>query len=321
MKSHKVSFEKFNYFLRPAKQLERKLLIEALHRLTTIDLNMSDYRYIGFGSVYYADFILFHKYLYISKMTCLERELIPKRMQFNKPYKFIDLKMIPASQYISSIGKSCPLFIWLDYDTSLELTMLEDIDGFIQKVPVNSIIVVTVDARANLPEEEDDLSWTSHERTREIVNYFNQHFRNYIGNNLIADDISEKNFPIILATILKNKIEESMQGRNDLNFQQLFNFIYADNAPMLTLGGMIRDAEDGNNIIQSCFKDIEYISEGVEPINIAVPPLTDRERKWIDSHLVGNNRYKNIPFEIDDDFIEAYKMYAKHYPTYQEIIM
>ena len=59
------SFSRFNYLLRPSKQVERKLFIEALHRLALGNFRIHEYTYLGFGSPYYADFILFHKYLYI----------------------------------------------------------------------------------------------------------------------------------------------------------------------------------------------------------------------------------------------------------------
>src|SRR5208337_456544 len=89
------SFEKFNYLLRPCKQVERKLFIEALHRMSMFSHRypIKDYTYIGLGSVYYADFILFHKYLYVDSMICAEASDIPKRMDFNKPFDFVILKM------------------------------------------------------------------------------------------------------------------------------------------------------------------------------------------------------------------------------------
>ena len=61
------SFEKFNYLLRPSKQVERKLLIETMHHLAASGYPIYKYTYVGLGSIYYADFMLFHKYLYINK--------------------------------------------------------------------------------------------------------------------------------------------------------------------------------------------------------------------------------------------------------------
>ena len=74
------SYEKFNYLLRPSKQVERKLFIETLHRLRDADYPICSYTYVGLGSIFYADFILFHKYLYIDRMICAERDEVERRM-------------------------------------------------------------------------------------------------------------------------------------------------------------------------------------------------------------------------------------------------
>ncbi len=96
MGSRKIrSYEKFNYLLRPSKQVERKLFIEALHHLRTAGYPVYDYTYLGLGSVFYADFVLFHKYLYIDRMVCAEKDEIAPRMKFNKPFGFV--KLVPKS--------------------------------------------------------------------------------------------------------------------------------------------------------------------------------------------------------------------------------
>jgi len=64
------SYEKVNYQLRFKKQIERKIIIETLHYLHCIPIEK--YHYLGLGSVYFADFILFHKYLHIKKMTSID---------------------------------------------------------------------------------------------------------------------------------------------------------------------------------------------------------------------------------------------------------
>ena len=59
------SYEQINYSLRPAKQIERKMLIEAFRNLTEFG-DIGSYRYIGFGSIYFSDFNQVHKSLGIT---------------------------------------------------------------------------------------------------------------------------------------------------------------------------------------------------------------------------------------------------------------
>src|SRR4051812_40176503 len=87
-----ASYERVNYLLRPSKQVERKLFVETLHRLCTAGYQIANYTYLGMGSVYFADFLLFHKYLYIDRMVCAERTA-PRRMRFNLPFKFVQLRL------------------------------------------------------------------------------------------------------------------------------------------------------------------------------------------------------------------------------------
>src|SRR5580765_817145 len=99
------SYEKFNYLVRPAKQIERKLLIEGLHQLSACGFHIRQYRYVGFGSPFYADFVLFHKYLYIEDMLCVEASDIRRRMRFNKPFPKVALHMGKVSQVIPKLDR------------------------------------------------------------------------------------------------------------------------------------------------------------------------------------------------------------------------
>src|ERR1017187_1505316 len=114
------SFKQFDYSLRPSKQVERKLMIEVLLKLSTAGYDISEYGYWGFGSPYYVDYVMFHKYLFIEKMVCVEWGAIERRMRFNKPFKFIKLKLGPWNKHIRSIRLTEKLLVWLDYDRSLD---------------------------------------------------------------------------------------------------------------------------------------------------------------------------------------------------------
>src|SRR5437879_6001532 len=121
------SFKQFHYGLRPSKQVERKIMIEVLLRLSNVGYSLSDYTYLGFGSPYYVDFVMFHKYLFIENMICVEWGDIEKRMKFNKPFKFIKLLLGALLTHIPRIQPTKKYLVWLDYDRSLDLEILKDI--------------------------------------------------------------------------------------------------------------------------------------------------------------------------------------------------
>lgn len=315
------SFEKFNYALRPSKQVERKLLIETFHRLGQANYNIARYTYLGLGSVYFVDFVLLHKYLYIDDMICVEREKIPKRMEFNRPYQFIKIEMRQIAEVIPFLDATRRYLVWLDYDSSLTPEILDDIDGFVQSLKLGSILVITVDARAQLPEEEDTPSLSEDDRYAEVYKFYRQHFEKYAGGPIQAADLGEKSFPELLARMIRAKIAESMRGRPDCEFNQLFNFLYADNAPMLTIGGLIERDGRADHLWDGCLKGLEYLTRGEVPVEITVPPLTERERQWIDGKLDKSAGSTGLPFELEPIMVKAYRRFARHYPSYHEAVV
>ena len=190
------SFNKFNYWLRPSKQVERKILIDKMLGLAHCGYRISDYRYLGFGSIYYVDFIMFHKFLSIQSMDCVEHSTIPRRMRFNKPYKFIKLRLRPYAQFACKIRTRIPYLVWLDYDYPVTDNLLLDIDGTMQRLKRGSIFLVTVDGRARLPNDHAQApilqTMNDQKRVAYLVNHFQQTLGHYIdGGEVTANDLDE----------------------------------------------------------------------------------------------------------------------------------
>jgi len=111
----KPSFENINYMFRPKKQIERKIFIELFQKIQhALNTNISEYQYIGLGSIYYYDFILFHKYLNIKDMVSLDDKDYPNRFEFNKPFDFITFKQMLTTEFLSNNEIDKRSFIWFD---------------------------------------------------------------------------------------------------------------------------------------------------------------------------------------------------------------
>ena len=65
------SYMKVRYDLRPAKQVERRMIIDALHKLARAGVDISRYQYTGMGSIHFVDFVLFHKMLVLVRCGML----------------------------------------------------------------------------------------------------------------------------------------------------------------------------------------------------------------------------------------------------------
>lgn len=312
----KRSFEKFSYLLRPSKQVERKLFVEALHRLRAVGYDFSTYKYLGLGSVFYADFVLFHKYLYVDDMLCCEVADIPKRMKFNLPYEFVDLKMNSIAEVLPSVSQDRKHLAWLDYDVPFSASVEEDVRDVVSKLCPGSIIVVTVDAEPRHPDRAQDRKLSARQRRKKVLEYYSK-YNDILGHDLTADEVTDEGLPETLARILRATIDGRAARRGDVRYWQLFSFRYADGAQMVTIGGLLDDESAKARLDQSGIYELDFVTAGDTPVEISVPPLTTREKLWLDQNSHGNSR---LPFEIDPVFVQAFRKYRRHYPTYSESV-
>ena len=107
-KEKKPSYRTVNYLLRLKKQIERKIIVDILKKLDKhATINIEEYVYFGLGSIYFADFSLFHRFLGIKDMISLELppgaiqdQSQPRRFFFNRPYKFIELEFMFSTELL-----------------------------------------------------------------------------------------------------------------------------------------------------------------------------------------------------------------------------
>jgi hypothetical protein len=312
------SFLKFNYALRPAKQVERKMLVEALLRLASCDYPIHDYTYLGFGSVYYADFQVFNRYLYIDSMICVEAGDIPKRMAFNRPLGDIELRMERLAETIPCLDRDRRYFAWLDYDVPLCRDVLSDVRSLTAILAPGSILVVTVDAEARVRFEPpyDDLNA---DQIRELrVAELAEELDAFV--DISVADYDNSTLPDRFAEALASAIRQEASDRGDVQFSQLFNYKYRDGAQMLSLGGVLDHPERVAALETDDFMRWEHLNQDTSPAMIAVPPLTANERLELEHWVTTVTGAGELPFELDDNLVAAFAKYRRYYPQYFESI-
>lgn len=318
------SFKQFNYSLRPSKQVERKIMIEVLLRLSKVGYDLTDYCYLGFGSPYYVDFVMFHKYLFMENMTCVEWSDVPRRMRFNKPFKFIKLKMGALSKYIPSMRPNKKYLVWLDYDRPLDTEMLQDIDGCLVRLARKSIFLITIDARPKLSGDfESDLRQKTTEQQEELtLKVYKEWFSRYVGEEITREMVSRMHVTPLFYEVVLERIRQTLSRRGSaLRFLQIFYYAYKDGAPMFTLGGIV-GAEDDQQILQgNGILTHRFVRTGPKYLEISVPPLTVREKYWLDSRLDEALTTGQLHFELEEELLENYRRFYKEYPTYMEALL
>ena len=119
-----------NYQLRPAKSVERKMICNLIKQIQVLG-GLVDFRYIGMGAKYFADFMLIHHQFGTTKMISIEaKKELKNRYEFNKPLGFIEMKYGFTTEMLPQIDEwdKQNNLIWLDYDGPFTDDVLDDIE-------------------------------------------------------------------------------------------------------------------------------------------------------------------------------------------------
>ena len=326
------SFTRINYKLRPAKSVERKMMGEAVMKLSVF-YPLRSYQYVGFGSIYFADFSLFHKALGIGTMISIEHDPLAKsRVEFNKPFACIDVKFNPSTVVLPTIDLNVPSIIWLDYDGKLDTNVLSDINTVIANSIAGSLFLISVNAHAGSNSEDDKTVSVHDYRLKKLIE---QVGKTKIPMNIEGKDLSAKNLPKVIRNIVTDQIEEALLNRNGalsngekVKFQQIFNFLYEDGAPMLTVGGLLLNESQQQAFSTAEFSKLDYCRMDSDIYKIEVPMLTTKEIVHLDSILHAafdfNSNTLKLPsnpniFLPEEDIVKYAKIY-RYYPTFAEAV-
>jgi len=311
------SYESINYTLRPAKHIERKMMLDVFRSLGTFD-SVAAYRYIGFGSIYFSDFYLVHKHLGITDMISIEKDSNnEKRFSFNRPFSCISIQFGNSVDVLPTLAWDRRTIIWLDYDGTLDKDVLADIRCVCSNLAMGSMLIITVNAE---PESKDN-------QTRAV-----ELLKKRIGENNVPSDITDSELrkwgtAQTYRRIIHNQIQESVSDRNGvLNpgnkviYQQLFNFNYADGMKMVTVGGVFYDEGQISLMsVESLVSAFPFIRRDEFAYQIRVPNLTYREIRHLDRLLPSEGSQVEVEIGIPEDDLRHYSETYRYFPNFVDI--
>ncbi len=303
--------ERINYIIRPAKNIERKMMSEALRKLSHFD-PIENYRYIGFGALYFSDFRLFHRDLGIKRMISIERNASDSdRYEFNRPFGCIEIMFEKSGDALQKVPWNMKTILWLDYQCSLNASVLDDIAVFCTSAQPGSVLMVTVNAepKGNDPKKR-------YEHLRDCVGETKMP-PGYTYKDMVKWKVAEVYREIITNHIHDIRIQRNgdLEIRGKIGYKQLFNFHYRDGTRMLTVGGLIH-SEDQVGIVEKCaFDRLPFVTPNKTPYRIDVPNLTYREVRSLDRCLpvshAKDSKIPNIPQEIRDQYAKVYRYFPR----------
>ena len=90
---------------------------------------------------------------------------------------------------------------------------------------------------------------------------------------------------------------------------------------MFTVGGIVGAEGDEHTLEDAGILNHRFVRTSSDYLEISVPPLTLREKQWIDCRLDRNLTAAKLKFELDDDLLANYRNFCKEYPTYLETLL
>lgn len=308
------SFDKIDYSIRPAKYAERRMLRDIFRRVAPF-APPETYIYVGFGSVWFADFTLFHRALGMRNMISIEcKTKVFDRIRDNAPYN-IDLKLGRSEQVLPKLELNDRAFLWLDYDDALSKNMLLDLRTVSRKVHSGSLLAVTV--RAERAREVDQATEDTDDSGRSAVERFRLAFdRSQIPPEAEDYDLTGPLFAELSRSILLGEIQNALVARNrkstdDWRFEPICSFEYADGVLMTTIVGMYFREVDRLFFDKCNFGTLEFVNGTSEPFVIEVPNITPKEFKVLESQLPLKPpmymRLGSIPIKEAQNFERLYR--------------
>ena len=308
------SYHLIDYSLRSAKFAERKMLCEMFGRLTVF-APLEKYCYIGFGSIWFADCVLFHRTLGIKQLISIEEKgHHKKRFEFNIPYQGIELRMAHSSNVLQNLDWNQRTIIWLDYDDQLSPSILDDVDMVTEKAQSGTALVVSVQTQG-IQDKQLNLDKPTPIKNRD--QFLNLFGAERTPRGLRSDDFEGWNLSTMSRKVILESIESTLktvnmtrQPKKQIHFQQTVAFEYSDGAKMTTIGGIFVNQAEQNQFKEAGFEKLSFYQNAEEAIRIEVPKLTPREMRHLDRQLPCPNGET-----IEADFVpeKDAKNYAKFY--------
>ncbi|WP_147298388.1 O-methyltransferase [Cupriavidus taiwanensis] len=311
------SYRKIDYRLRPAKAVERRLMVEYLLRLHAFQ-PLDQYQYVGMGSVYFSDFSLFHSTCGFHSMVSIEDTSDPTikdRFHFNRPFGNVELQFGNSTTVLPKLNWDSRTILWLDYDGPLTMSVLRDVELVPAKVKSGSMFFVSINA--DLKDEE--------EAAKSRLDILSER----VGPERIparyqgAKNLPVKEVPAVFHEILNNEVKSALAMRNagvapdgQLIGQQVFFMTYKDDAEMLTLGWVFYGKEDRMFHERCAFHMLPHYRADSTPFRIEIPRITNAEVRELNRRRFVGGKPEKPELPLPPSEVEKYLALRRFWPVF-----
>ena len=312
-----------NYNVRTNKSIERNMMCEFIAQMPSVE----NYRYIGLGAKYFADFILIHKKFNVHDMISLEIEDDEDTVacfEFNKPFDCIDVKHSSVRALLDDVEfvwNDKQSVVWFDYDGDISESQIEEVSDCAKKLKSMSLLFVSTSLKKYIRSSED-------KETREICIKRLNKLKESVGKGYTSGydhrDVTRGNICRTVADIFGRAVEHKINNYNmtitradeELSARQIALFKYSDSTAMITIGWIIYSKKDeymvkGLRLDRFPF----YVPAGNKEYDINVPIFSYKELAVLNRHMPSAPAVIPEAKFLKNEEIESYKRVYRYYPT------
>lgn len=313
-----ASYEYVNYSLRPSKSIQRQIVFEGVRTLQ-LRLGVGEAAYVGFGSIWFTDFVMAHKLLGIRDMVSIEKaEIGYARARFNRPYATVRVifgssgDVLPGLYDDEKIGGR-PWVVWLDYDGGFDERLGDDVRSVVGRVPCDSVLLVTFNGSARIYGR----------RLRERPGRVRQLFGDLVPDDQAPEEYEGNRMQDTLADLVSDLMQSvAIEGGRPDGFAPAFRLVYRDGAPMVTVGGVIPRA-GAAAVVAEVVEEKAWVCRPAA--HIVAPHLTVREALALQARLprkkpLTREAVQALGFDLEEEQIRAFEKYYREYPSFARIV-
>lgn len=311
------SFDIVNYSLRPSKSIQRQIVFEGMRALQS-ELDFENMAYVGFGSIWFTDFVLAHKILGIDDMFSIEADDVGfARAVYNAPYATVKVVHGWARDVLPTLFEDPrladrPWMAWLDFDYAFDESLRDDVRSLIENAPRNSVVLITFNGN----DSKYGLAPGRPDRLREL-------FGAAVPDDLSKNACKENRMQETLADLALDFMQSvAAEASRPGGFVPSFRLIYRDQSPMVTVGGIL-PSKGAAPIAAGIVHGENWSGKPSKPI--IAPHLTIREASALQSQLpcsdkLSRAKVKSLGFDLAEEQIEAFETHYRQYPAFAQII-
>ena len=324
------------YHLRPNKAVDRLLLVEAI-RLSGSSYRYSDYTYYSLAGPFLEDLRVVDHFFPEMKLVSLESsEHTFARQEFHRFNSQIVLQHRPFQDFIINDYEPRTIegrdVFWLDY-TDLEYTNFSDFQITLRKVPLDSIVRITLRAEPDLNLERLDALLTSDEIQKiktKTQHDFEEKFHRILPHPTPDSNSSLKIFARTVQLMVRRAASIALDtAGSERDFLPIQSTRYNDGTQMISITGIVHHR---SNIKQTrdAFVSLRFADfDWIEPSSINIPSLSAKERMHLERYLPvnpgedpGDVLFEALKYNIDRSKTETKKQlsnyadYCRDYPNF-----